>query len=112
MIRIDYTYLNKACPKDFFPLPVIDQKIDSIAEYRVLSFLDLYKRYHQVLMDQNDASKITFITDWNFYAYKKMPFGLKNLGATYQRLLDKVFKPQIGRNIEVYVDDIVINSPK
>lgn len=95
MMYVDFTDLNKHCPKDFYPLPSIDQKIESVAGFCVLSFLDLYKGYHQVLMHPLDASKTVFITDWGVFAYKKMPFGLKNAGVTYQRMVDQVFWHQI-----------------
>lgn len=61
-------------------------------------------------MDLRDSAKIAFITDWGVFAYKKMPFGLKYTGTTYQQLVDRVFRWQIGRNLEVYVDDIMIKS--
>lgn len=109
---VDFTDLNKACPKDCYPLPSIDQKIEVVAGYNILNILDLYKGYHQVLMDAEDTPKRALITACGIYAYKKMPFGLKNAGVTYQRLVNKVFRKQIGRNVEIYVDNIVIKSPK
>lgn len=106
---VDYTDLNKFCPKHpSDPLPVIDQKVEAISGYEVLMFLDAYKGYHQILMAEEDADKMAFITDIGVFCYKKMPFGLKNAGATYQRMMDRVFAHQIGRNLEVYVDDMVI----
>lgn len=98
--------LPKDHPSD--PLPVIDQKVEAISGYEVLMFLDAYKGYHQILMAEEDAEKTAFVTDIGVFCYKKMPFGLKNAGATYQRMMDRVFKDQIGRNLEVYVDDMVI----
>lgn len=68
---IDFTYLNKHYPKDFYSLLAIDQKIESMVDYRVLSFLDLYKGHHQVPMDKDDTSKTTFITNWGKFTYKK-----------------------------------------
>lgn len=106
---IDFTDLNKSCPKDCNPLSSIDQKVESIARHEVLSFLDLSRGYHHALMDPVDATKTTFITEWRVFAYKKMPYGLKNAGATYQRLVDRVFKEQIGNNMEVYVDDLLLS---
>lgn len=76
----------------------------------MLSFLDAFFGYHQIPLYPPDAEKTTFITPHGLYCYKVMPFGLKNVGATYQRLMTKVFKPLIGRTIEVYIDDIVVNS--
>ncbi|KAJ0827313.1 putative nucleotidyltransferase, Ribonuclease H [Helianthus annuus] len=71
---------------------------------------DVYKGYHQIKMMKEDEEKITFHTDKGIFCYKKMPFGLKNALATYQRLVDKAFSKKIGRNMEVYVDDLVIKS--
>ncbi|GJU73544.1 reverse transcriptase domain-containing protein [Tanacetum coccineum] len=73
-------------------------------------FLDAYKGYHQIQMAESDEEKTAFHTSQRVYCYTKMPFGLKNAGATYQRLVDKAFDSQVGRNIEVYVDDLVIKS--
>jgi hypothetical protein len=84
---IDYTSLNKACPKDPFVLPCIDQVIDSTAGCDLLSFLDAYSGYHQILLYQPDQIKTSFITPYGAYCYVTMPFGLKNAGATYQRTM-------------------------
>ncbi|XP_016185917.1 uncharacterized protein LOC107627603 [Arachis ipaensis] len=107
---VDFTDLNKACPKDSYPLPSIDSLVDNASGYATLSFMDAYSGYNQILMHPSDQSKTAFITDFGNYCYKVMPFGLKNAGATYQRLMDKVFAKQIGRNIEVYVDDMVAKT--
>ncbi|KAK1431626.1 hypothetical protein QVD17_08115 [Tagetes erecta] len=107
---VDYTDLNRACSKDSFPLPNIDAKIDSLAPFRYKCFLDAYKGYHQIKMARGDEDKTAFHTDIGIFCYTKMPFGLKNAGATYQKLMDKVFKDQIDKNLEVYVDDLVIKS--
>ncbi|GKC10583.1 reverse transcriptase domain-containing protein [Tanacetum coccineum] len=107
---IDFKDINKACPKDHYPLPEIDWKIESVMRFKYKCFLDAYKGYHQVQMYREDEEKMAFYTDQGTYCYTKMPFGLKNVGATYQRLVDKVFKDQIGRNLEAYVDDMVIKS--
>ncbi|XP_072066109.1 uncharacterized protein [Arachis hypogaea] len=104
---VDFTDLNKACPKDSYLLPSIDCLVDSAFGYEKLSFMDVYSGYNQILIHPSDQSKTAFITEYGNYSYKVMPFGLKNAGATYQRLMDKVFTQQIGRNIEVYVDDMV-----
>lgn len=107
---VDFTDINKACPKDCYPLPEIDWKVESLAEFLLKCFLDAYKGYHQIQMAETDEDKITFFTSKGIYCYRKMPFGLKNAGATYQRLVDKVFSHQIGQNLEAYVDDMVIKS--
>nr|GEY94814.1 reverse transcriptase domain-containing protein [Tanacetum cinerariifolium] len=88
--------LNKACPKDGYPLPEIDWKVESLCEYPFKCFLDAYKGYHQIKMAEEDEEKTTFITSQGIFWYSKMPFGLKNVEATYQRLVDKAFQKQIG----------------
>nr|KYP64516.1 Transposon Ty3-G Gag-Pol polyprotein [Cajanus cajan] len=107
---VDYTDLNKACPKDAYPLPSIDRLVDGASGYAMLSFLDAYSGYNQILMYPPDEEYTAFITEQANYYYHVMPFGLKNAGATYQRLMDKVFTDQIGRNLEVYVDDMVVKT--
>ncbi|RVW48157.1 Retrovirus-related Pol polyprotein from transposon 17.6 [Vitis vinifera] len=95
---------------DCFPLPRMDQIIDSTAGQGMLSFLDAFSGYHQIPMSSDDEKKTAFITPHDLYCYKVMPFGLKNAGATYQRLMTKIFKPLIGHTVEVYIDDIVVKS--
>nr|CAN64615.1 hypothetical protein VITISV_036196 [Vitis vinifera] len=109
-VCVDYTNLNSACPKDSFPLPRIDQIVDSTSGQGMLSFLDAFSGYHQIPMSPDDEEKTAFITPHDLYCYKVMPFGLKNAGATYQRLMTKIFKPLIGHTVEVYIDDIVVKS--
>ena len=109
-VCIDYTNLNNACPKDSFPLPRIDQIVDSTAGQGMFSFLDAFSGYHQIPMYPADEEKTAFITPHGLYCYRVMPFGLKNAGATYQRLMTKIFKPLIGHTVEVYIDDIVVKS--
>ena len=76
------------------------------------SFVDCYAGYHQILMDEEDAEKTAFITPWGMYHYRVMPFGLKNAGATYMRAMTTIFRDMIHNEIEVYVDDIIIKSPR
>ncbi|GJZ07435.1 reverse transcriptase domain-containing protein [Tanacetum coccineum] len=95
---------------DCYPLPEIDWKIESLCGYPFKCFLDAYKGYHQIQMAEPDEEKTAFHTSQGVYCYTKMPFGLKNVGATYRRLVDKAFESQVGRNMEVYVDDLVIKS--
>nr|GEY54385.1 reverse transcriptase domain-containing protein [Tanacetum cinerariifolium] len=109
---VDFTDLNKACSQDSYPLSEIDWKVESLCGYPFKYFLDAYKGYHQIQLAEPDKEKTAFHTRQEVYCYTKMPFGLKNAGATYQRLMDKVFEGQIGRNIEVYVDDLVVKSYK
>jgi len=107
---VDYTSLNKACPKDAYPLPSIDRLVDGTAGNKVLSFFGAFSGYNQIPMYDRDVGKTAFITEASNYCYQVMPFGLKNAGATYQRLMDRVFKDQVGQNVEVYVDDMVVKS--
>lgn len=107
---IDFTSLNKFCPKDSYPLPLIDQLINKSTGYELLSFLDAYSGYNQISLHKSDEEKTSFISEMGTYCYTRMSFGLKNAGATFQRLVDKVFKTQINRNVEVYVNDILIKS--
>ncbi|GJT53231.1 reverse transcriptase domain-containing protein [Tanacetum coccineum] len=107
---VDFTDLNKACPQDCYPLLEIEWKIKSLYGYPFKYFLDAYKGYHQIQMAESDEEKTAFHTSQGVYCYIKMPFGLKNAGATYQRLVDKAFDSQVGRNMEMYVDDLVIKS--
>ncbi|MCH79825.1 RNA-directed DNA polymerase (Reverse transcriptase) [Trifolium medium] len=97
---VDFTDLNKACPKDPYPLPNIDRLIDGALGYKMLSFMEAYSRYNQIKMNPLDAPHTSFMTNTCNYHYNVMPFGLKNAGATYQRLMDKVFSEQIGKNLE------------
>ncbi|KAL0447889.1 UNVERIFIED_CONTAM: hypothetical protein Slati_1916800 [Sesamum latifolium] len=109
---IDFRDLNKACPKDFYPLPRIDQLVDSTSGCELLSMMDASQGYHQIMLAPEDRKKVSFITSEGTFCYVAMPFGLKNAGATYQRLVDRIFHPQIGRNVEVYVDDMLVKSKK
>ncbi|KAI5312963.1 hypothetical protein L3X38_042137 [Prunus dulcis] len=80
---VDYTNLNRACPKDSFPLPRIDQLVDATAGHALLSFMDAYLGYNQIFMHPKDQAHTSFIKDRGLYCYKVMPIGLKNAGATY-----------------------------
>jgi hypothetical protein len=111
-VCVDYTSLNKHCPKDPFPLPRIDQIIDSTAGCARLSFLDAYLGYNQIKLKKEDEEKTPFITPYNVFCYQVMPFGLKNAGATYQRMMQNCLGSQIGRNIQVYINDLVITTRK
>lgn len=84
MICIDHTSLNRACPKDSFPLQKIDQLVDAIARHKLLSFMDVFSGYNQILMNPKDEQKIVFVIEKGLYYYKVMAFGLKNVRATYQ----------------------------
>jgi hypothetical protein len=107
---IDYTDLNKHYPKDPFPLPHIDQVMDSTVGSVLLCFLDCYSRYHYIALNPDDEDKTVFITPHDIYCYKVMTFSLKNVGATYQKAIQKCFKSQIGKNVEAYIDDVVVKT--
>ncbi|XP_072086782.1 uncharacterized protein [Arachis hypogaea] len=107
---VDYSDINKAYPKDCYPLLNIDALVDAATGYRYLSFIDAYSDYNQILMHWPDEEKTTFITPRGIYCYKVMPFGLKNAGAAYQRLMNKIFSDLIGKTVEVYVDDILVKT--
>jgi hypothetical protein len=107
---VDFNDLNKACPKDPYPLPNIDRLIDGPSGYKILSFMDAYSGYNQIKMNPADAPHTAFMTNICNYFYNAMPFGLKNAGATYQRLIDRVFSEQIRKDLEVYIDDMVVKT--
>ena len=107
---VDFTDLNKACSKDSYPLPIIDELVDSASGCKMLSFLDTFSGYNQIKMHPRDECKMVFITETSCYCYTVMSFSLKNAGATYQRLMDKVLTPMLGRNVQAYVDDMVVTS--
>ena len=93
---VDYTGLNMACLKDYFSLPCIDQIIDSASGYEILSFLNAYSSYHHITMKESDQVATSFITPYGSYCYVTMPFGLKNIGATYQWCMQRCFADQIN----------------
>lgn len=103
----DYTNLNRVCPKDTYPLSNINRLVNRVAEHMMLSFLDAYSDYNQIRIEPKDEEKLTFITK---FCNKVIPFGLKNIEATYKHLMEKVFQGQLGWNLEVFVDDMVVKS--
>ena len=109
-VCVDYTDLNEACPKDSFSLPRIDPIVDAIARHDILSFLEAFSRYHQIPMHPPEVKKTTFISPHGLYYYNVMSFGLKNAGATYQRMVTRIFRSLIGKSMEVYIDDVLVKS--
>ena len=109
-VCVDYRDLNKASPKDDFPLPHIDILVDNAAMHFQYSFMDGYSGYNQILLDPEDKVKTAFTTPWGTFCYRVMPFGLVNAGATYQRAVVIIFHDMIHSIVEVYVDDIVAYS--
>ena len=111
-IFIDFRNLNKACQKDNFPLPPMEQILQAVASSELMSFLDGFARHNQVLVHHDDQLKTTLRTKWCTYAYRKMPFGLINAGATFQRAMDIAFKGLVNKSVVIYLDDITMYSKK
>ena len=109
-VCVDYIDLNEACPKDNFSLPRIDQIMDATTGHGIFSFLDAFSEYHHIPMHSPNVEKTTFITPHGLYCYNIMLFGLKNAGATYQRMVTRIFRPLIGKSMEVCIDDMLVKS--
>ena len=107
---VDYRDLNRASPKDNFPLPYIDTLVDNTAKHSLFSFMDGFSGYNQIRMALEDMEKTTFLTMWGTFCNKVMPFGLKNAGATYQRAMVTLFHDMMHKEIEVYVDNMIAKS--
>ena len=105
-VCVDFTNLNPACLKDSFSLPKIDQLVDAIAGHNRMIFLDAFQGYHQIFLLIEGCEKTTFITPLGVYHYKVMSFGLKNAGATYQQMVTKMLKDQIGRTIVIKIEKL------
>ncbi|GAA0143811.1 hypothetical protein LIER_35811 [Lithospermum erythrorhizon] len=106
----DFTSLNKACPKDFYTLPCLGRLVDGSAGHEIFDFMDASRGYHQIRLLLEDEEKTAFFTEYGLFYWKVMPFGLKNAEETYQRMLNPIFENQIGRNMEIYVDDMLVKS--
>ena len=91
-------------------MPMIDQLMDSTYRHPRMSFLDAFQRYHQIALAPEDREKTAFISPDANYHYTVMPLGLKNAGATYQRMMTRMFRDKIGRMVEVYIDNMVVKS--
>ena len=107
---VDFTDLNKTCPKDPFPMPKIDQLVDATVGHPRISFLDAFQGYHQIPLALDDQEKTAFVTPIGNYHYKVMTFGSKNARSTYQRMMTRMFESLLGKNIEIYIDDMVVKS--
>jgi len=107
---VDYRDLNRASPKDNFPLPHIDILVDNKDNFALFSFMDGFSGYNQIKMALEDMEKTTFVTLWGMFCYKVMSFGLKNAGATYQQAMVALFHDMMHKEIEVYVDDMIAKS--
>jgi hypothetical protein len=109
---IDYNDLNKACLKVPYPLPWVDQIIDSTVGCETMSFLDAYSSYHQIKMKESDQLATSFITLYGMYCYSTMPFDVRNTSATYLRYMNHMFSDHIGAMVEAYIDDIMVKMKK
>ena len=107
---MDYQDLNRASPKDNFPLPHMDTLVNNTTTNAVFSFMDRFSGYNQIKMAEEDKSKTTFVTHWGTFMYDVMPFGLKNAGATFQQAMVTLFHNMIHHEIEVYMDDMIAKS--
>ena len=107
---INFTDVIRACPKDSFPISRIDLIVDATADHELLSFMDAFFGYNQISMDPDDQEKTSFVIGKGIYCYHVMPFRLKNTGATYQRLVNRMFQKKIGASMEVYIDDMLVKS--
>ena len=109
-VCVDFMDLNRACPKDLFPMSKIDQLVDATYGHPRMSFLDAFQGYHQIALALEDQEKTAFISLDANYHYTVMPFGLKNARATYELMMTRMFRDKIGRMVEVYIDDMVVKS--
>jgi hypothetical protein len=111
-VCIDFRNLNRATPKDEYPMPIADTLINNASGNRIISFLDGNVGYNKIFMAEDDASKTTFICPGfiSLFEWVVMTFGLKNVGATYQRAMNLIFHELLGNTVEVYIDDIVVKS--
>ena len=109
-VCVDFTDLNKACPKDPFPMPKIDQLVNATIGHPRMSFLDTFQGYHQIPLAVDDQEKTAFVAPIGNYHYKVMSFGLKNARSTYQKMMTRMFESLLGKNIEIYIDDMVVKS--
>jgi hypothetical protein len=107
---VDFRNLNRASDKDNYPVPPMEQILQQVSGSERLSLLDGFSGYNQVLMSPSDQLKTTFRTPWGTYAYRKMPFGLINVGATFQREMDIAFRGLINQSVVVYLDDVTVFS--
>lgn len=107
---VDHTDLNVACPKDPYPFPKIDHLIDGSSGYKTLSFMDAYLEYNQIKVNPIDATKKAFMSDHGNYYYNFTPFGHKNDGTAYQRLVYTVVSKKIGHKLELYLDDMIMKT--
>jgi hypothetical protein len=111
-VCIDFCNLNRATPKDEYLMPIADTLINNASGNRIISFLDGNAGYNHIFMAEEDASKTAFICPGfiGLFEWVVMTFGLKNAGATYQRVMNLIFHELLGNMVEVYIDDIIVKS--
>jgi len=109
-VCVDFIDLNRACPKDSFLVPKIDQLVDAMCGHSRMSFLDAFQGYHQIVLVAEDQEKTSFITPEGNYHNTVMPFRLKNARTTYKRMMTRMYRDKIGSIVEVYIDDMVVKS--
>lgn len=105
-----FYHLNRACLKDPFSVPKIDQPVDATYGHPMMSFLEAFQGYHQIALATKNQEKTSFISPNANYHYTMMSFGLKNAEATYQRMMTRMFREKIGHTVEMYNDDSVVKS--
>jgi hypothetical protein len=108
-VCVDYRDINKAFPKDNYPTPFVDQIIDDCAGRKIFSLMDGFSGYNQINILPTDQHKTTFICPWGTFTYRKLPFGLKNVGATFQRAMSYAFH-DIKHIVQPYLDDLPVHS--
>ena len=111
---VDFRDLNVVAPKDMYIMPIDDMLVDSIANNELLSFMDDFSRYNQILIVVDDISKTAFRCPGSLGTFELlvMPFCLKNTGTTYQRAMNAIFHDMLGHHMEIYIDDNVVKSKK
>ena len=107
---VDFRDLNKACPKDNFPFPHVDVLVDNTTGSALMFFMDGFSGYNHIKMAPKDMTKTTFTIEWGIYCYTVMLFGLKNVGATYQRMAMTLLHDMMHNEVKVYIDDMIVNS--
>ena len=104
-VCVDYRALNKATQKDHFPLPFIDQVLDSLARKKFFSFLDGFSGYNQIRIAPQDQDKTTFTSPWGNFSYRVLPFGLCNAPTTFQRVVMEIFSDMLNDSMEIFMDE-------
>ena len=113
-VCVDFRNLNVVTPKDMYVMPLAEMLVDSVANNELLSFMDAFSSYNQILIAVEDIPKIAFKYLGSIETFERlvMPFGLKNASATYQRALNAIFHDMLGHHMEEYIDDIVVKSKR